>query len=289
MRTRLILSVVLVGLMSGGLLADAVKPVAEIAARPFPLSQVRLLDSPFKKAMEVNKAYLLKLDADRMLWPFHDRAGLPTKGKRYGGWERRDCVGQTSGHYLSACALMYASTGDEEMKKRVDYMVSELARVQAKHGDGYAGAMRTEVWKKTFSGTIEVHQWGLGGGYVPWYVLHKTYGGLRDAYRYTGNRTALEMEVKFAQWAEGILSKLTDGQIQKMLNTEFGNQGWLSNYDPIKWREFFTKYQDRIVFGTDNSGRKDEHYRNSTDISGWSYYLISSANFLLCFKHKGYG
>ncbi len=30
--------------------------------------------------------------------------------------------------------------------------------------------------------------------------------------------------------------------------------------DPVKWREFFTKYRDRIVFGTDNSGRKDEHY-----------------------------
>jgi len=200
----------------------AADPPSVVKARPFPLNRVSLLDSPFKKAMEVNKAYLLRLDADRMLWPFHDRAGLPTKGKRYGGWEQRDCVGQTSGHYLSACALMYASTGDKEIKKRVDYMVSELAGVQEKHGDGYAGAMRTEVWKKTFSGTIEVHQWGLGGGYVPWYVLHKTYAGLIDAYVHAGNKQALEVAVKFAAWAKKGTDNLDEKQFQKMLRCEFG-------------------------------------------------------------------
>src|SRR2546426_10843451 len=46
--------------------------------------------------------------------------------------------------------------------------------------------------------------------------------GLRDAYRFAGNRTALDLETKFAAWAEGILAKLNDAQIQKMLNTEFG-------------------------------------------------------------------
>src|SRR5262249_9205909 len=55
-----------------------------------------------------------------------------------------------------------------------------------------------------------------------WYVLHKTFAGLGDAYRYTGNRTALELEIKYAAWAEGILSKLDDARLQKMLNTEFG-------------------------------------------------------------------
>ena len=222
MRTKFVLSIVVVCLAGGGLSAEGVKPAGEIVARPFPLEDVRLLDGPFKKAMEINKAYLLKLDADRMLWPFHDRAGLPTKGERYGGWEQRDCVGQTSGHYLSACALMYAGTGDEEMKKRVDYMVSELARVQEKHGDGYAGSMRTEVWKKTFGGTIDVHQWGLGGGYVPWYVLHKTFAGLIDAYEYAGNKQALDVARKFATWAKKGTDNLDDEQFQKMLGCEWG-------------------------------------------------------------------
>jgi len=208
--------------MSTCLLAEAVEPAIDIEAKPFLLGDVRLLDSPFKKAMEVNKAYLLKLDADRMLWPFHDRAGMPTKGERYGGWERRDCVGQTSGHYLSACSLTYASTGDPELKKRVDYMVDQLAKVQEKHGDGYAGPMRTEVWKKTFGGTIEVHQWGLGGGYVPWYVVHKTFAGLIDAYEQAGNKKALEVAGKFAAWAKKGTDNLDEKKFQEMLRCEHG-------------------------------------------------------------------
>ncbi len=222
MRTKLMLAVVLVAVLSSCLLAAPVKPAIPIEAKPFALNQVRLLDSPFKKAMEINKAYLLELDADRMLWAFHERAGMPTKGERYGGWEKRDCVGQTSGHYLSACALMYASTGDEEIKKRVDYMVGELAKIQEKHGDGYAGSMRTEVWKKTFAGTIKVHQWGLNDGYVPWYVLHKTFAGLIDAYTHTGNKQALDVAGKFADWAVKGLAKLTDEQFQQMLRCECG-------------------------------------------------------------------
>src|SRR5204862_6875954 len=62
----------------------------------------------------------------------------------------------------------------------------------------------------------------LNGLWSPWYTLHKTFAGLRDAYRFTGNRTALEVETKFAAWAETILSKLDEAQTQKMLNTEFG-------------------------------------------------------------------
>ena len=201
---------------------SAAEPASVVKARPFRMDRVRLLESPFKKATEINRAYLLKLDADRFLWPYHDRAGLPTKGRRYGGWARKDCVGHTSGHYLSACALMYASTGDREMKRRVDYMVSELAKVQAKHGDGYAGPVRTEVWKTTFAGQIKVHKWGLGGGYVPWYVLHKTYAGLLDAYAHAGNKQALEVVRKLGDWAKKGTDNLTDEQFQRTLRCEYG-------------------------------------------------------------------
>jgi len=191
-------------------------------AESFPLNRVTLLDSPFKKAMEINRAYLLRLDADRFLWPFHERAGMEPKGKRYGGWEMRDVVGHTSGHYISACALTYAATGDKELKKRVDYMVSEIAKAQAKHGNGYAGSVRTEVWKEAFSDKFRVHKWGLAGGYVPWYVLHKTYAGLIDAYIHAGNKQALEVADKFAAWAKKGTDVLTDEQFQKSLSCEYG-------------------------------------------------------------------
>ena len=202
------------------LLADESPSV--IKAQSFPLQQVTLLDSPFKKAMEINRAYLLELEPDRLLWPFYDRAGLPTKGDRYGGWEKKDVVGSVAGHYLTACSLMYASTGDQEIKKRVDYVVSVMAQAQAKHKNGYVGPMRPEVWEKTFAGDIQVHKWGLGGGYVPWYVLHKTYAGLIDAYVYAGNKQALDVARKFADWAKKGTDGLTEEQFQKMLLCEYG-------------------------------------------------------------------
>jgi hypothetical protein len=182
----------LVGLVvCGGV--HAADTAVELVTQSFPLERVRLLDGPFKKAMEKNREVLLKFDVDRMLWPYHERAGMPTKGERYGGWAKKDCVGQISGHYLSALSLMYAASGQEEFKKRADYMVSELARIQKKYGNGYTGPVRPEVWDNTFDGSIEVHKWGLGTGYVPWYVMHKTFAGLIDAYQLTGNKQALSV------------------------------------------------------------------------------------------------
>jgi len=203
-------------------LLSAAEKASAARARPFALNRVTLLDSPFKTAMEVNRAYLLRLEPDRFLWPFHERAGMEPKGERYGGWERKDIVGQTGGHYLTACSLAFAATGDEELKNRVAYMVGEIAKAQAKHGNGYAGPVRPEVWTTTFAGQIKVHKWGLGGGYVPWYVLHKTYAGLLDAYRHTGNEQALDVARKFADWAKKGTDNLTDDQFQKMLLCEHG-------------------------------------------------------------------
>ena len=106
-------------------------PVA-LGARPFPLTAVRLLDGPFKDAQERNGRYLLSLEPDRMLHNFRVNAGLPPKAPVYGGWESVAtwadirAHGHTLGHYLTACALMYASTGRDEFKKRCDYIVRDL-------------------------------------------------------------------------------------------------------------------------------------------------------------------
>lgn len=93
-----------------------------LAAVPFPMTQVRLGDGPCKEAQEANRRYLHRLNADRLVHNFKVNAGLPSSAEPLGGWEKPDCElrGHFAGHYLSACALMYASTGDSALKQKGD-------------------------------------------------------------------------------------------------------------------------------------------------------------------------
>ncbi len=197
-----------------------------LQARPLDLSSVRLLGGPLKHAQDLDAKYLLELEPDRMLAYYRERAGLKPKAEPYGGWDGggRNLTGHIAGHYLSAVSLMWAATGDARFKERADAIVAGFKEVQDKHGDGYLSALEggRECWKAVAQGNIRSGGFDLNGLWAPWYVLHKTFAGLRDAYRYTGNRTALDIEIKFAAWAERILNELTDVQTQRMLNTEFG-------------------------------------------------------------------
>jgi uncharacterized protein len=208
-----------------------VKPAVAERARPLPIADVRLTGGPLKRAQDLDGQYLLALEPDRMMAFLRKSAGLEPKAQGYGGWDGpgRQLTGHIAGHYLSGVSLMWAATGDPRFKERADYLVRELEEVQNKQGDGYIGAQadRDGVdakvrFKELAAGTIRSGGFDLNGLWSPWYVLHKIYAGLRDAYRYTGNRTALDVEIKYAAWAEGILSKLDEAQIQRMLATEFG-------------------------------------------------------------------
>jgi DUF1680 family protein len=48
------------------------------------------------------------------------------------------------------------------------------------------------------------------------------FAGLRDAWLYAGDSTALEMFLDYCDWALAITSALSDAQMQTMLNTEHG-------------------------------------------------------------------
>jgi DUF1680 family protein len=195
-------------------------------ARPLPLRDVRLTGGPLKHAQDLDARYLLELEPDRMLAFYRRNAGLSPRAEPYGGWDGggRNLTGHIAGHYLSAVSLMWAATGDARFRQRADYLVDELETVQDTHGDGYLSAL--EGGRRAFGalarGEIRSASFDLNGEWSPWYTLHKTFAGLRDAYRYAGNRTALEVETRFAVWAEGILSGLDAAQIQRMLDTEFG-------------------------------------------------------------------
>lgn len=208
-------------------------------ARPLPLSAVRLTGGPLKHAQDLDADYLLELDPDRMLFYLRQSAGLDSKvSEGYGGWDGpgRNLTGHIAGHYLSAVSYLYAATGDPRFKQRADYMVQQLQEIQNKQGDGYIGALmgeeRVNGTNQLFSGKVLFQQiaqgdirsggFDLNGMWSPWYVEHKIFAGLRDAYRYTGNQTALGVETKFAGWVGSIVNNLTDAQDQRMLSTEFG-------------------------------------------------------------------
>lgn len=197
-----------------------------LRARPVPLTDVRVTGGPAKLAQDADAKYLLSLDPDRMLAFYRVRAGLAQKGQPYAGWDGggRNLTGHIAGHHLSAVSLMYAATGDERFKERANYIVRELKEVQDKNGDGYLSALENgrESFAALSRGEIRSAAFDLNGLWSPWYTLHKTYAGLRDAYRFTGDKTALVVETRFAAWAEGVLAPLTDAQVQKMLNTEHG-------------------------------------------------------------------
>jgi len=199
--------------------------IISFRALPFKLSDVKLLDGPFLKATQLDVKTLLNYEPDRLLSRFYSEAGLKPKAEQYMGWEKESLAGHSLGHYLSACSMMYQTTGDSRFLERVNYIISELKTLQDKDGKGYIGAF--PKGKKIFEdeiakGDIRSQGFDLNGIWSPIYTQHKIMAGLRDAYRLCGNQTALEVEKRFADWLDGITSPLNDEQVQKLLRCEYG-------------------------------------------------------------------
>jgi DUF1680 family protein len=201
-----------------------VGPDVPIRAYTFNLQDVTISDASFKTAMEADVRYLLAIEPDRLLADFREHAGLKAKGARYGGWESSGLAGHTLGHYMSACAMQYASSGDKRFLDKVNYMVKELDECQIHRKTGYLGAIPGEdtVWSQVAAGKIRSRGFDLNGGWSPWYTVHKIMAGLLDAYLYCDNKQALIIEKKMADWTGGIVNHLPDSLVQKMLLCEYG-------------------------------------------------------------------
>lgn len=190
----------------------------------FPLGDITLLDGPLKHARDLNVQVLLKYDCDRMLAPYRKEAGLQPRKPSYPNWDGLD--GHVGGHYLSALAIN-AATGNEECRKRMEYMISELQLVLD------ANNQRHEAWCHNYIGGVpnSAKMWtafskGDFGPYfgiwAPFYNIHKMYAGLRDAWLYCGNEQAKNLFLKFCDWAVDITRDLNDEQMEKMLGNEHG-------------------------------------------------------------------
>ncbi|MBL8266590.1 glycoside hydrolase family 127 protein [Steroidobacter sp.] len=211
----------------GSLMLIGVAANAAPAVKAFGLGDVELLDSPFKQAMERNAAYLLSLDADRLLHNTRKYAGLQPKGELYGGWESQGIAGHTLGHYLTALSQQYAATHDQRFKKRLDYIIGEMTEAQQAYGDGYVGALpelEIETLRGFKQGKVEIkdHFFFKNGAWVPWYTQHKVLAGLRDAWTLGESAQAKDVTLKLANFVADVTAGLSPQQQQIMLEVEHG-------------------------------------------------------------------
>jgi len=186
------------------------------AAVPFGLEDVKILDPHLLRMRNQTREYMLALDFDRLLHNFRVNAKLPSTAEPLynresptNGWR-----GHYVGHFLSASAQMYASTGDTRIRAKADAMVTELAKCQAALGDrGYLAAFPESGFDDLEAGRPAA---------VIWYALHKIMAGLLEVYEHWQNRQALEVLEKMAAWTDWRTGRIPEEQMQRTLQIEFG-------------------------------------------------------------------
>jgi DUF1680 family protein len=224
--------------------------------QPFPMKQVRLGEGHCKVAMEADRQYLHSLPPDRLLHTFRLNAGLPSSAQPLGGWEAPDCELRghyAGGHYLSAAALMYASTGDEDLKSKANTVVAELGKCQTALKSGYLSAFPVEFFDRLRD---RERVW------APFYTIHKIMAGNLDMYVHCGNEQALDITEKMARWADGYTQPLSYDHMQRILGTEFGGMGEvLCNLYAVTGKEEYLEVAQRFdkkVFLDPLAAHRDE-------------------------------
>lgn len=235
------------------------QPTSPSAARsvvqPFDLKFVRLRSGPVLDALEVNRRHLLAYEPDRLLHTFRITAGLPSSAEPLGGWEapNNELRGHFTGHYLSACALMAAHTGDDRMRACGNRMVTQLAKCQAALGNGYLSAFPEEMFDRLRAGKP---------AWAPFYTLHKIMAGLLDSYTLGDNAQALEVLNGMAVWTARWVQPLGDDHMARVLEREYGGMNELFyNLATVtgeeRWRELAHRFDRERIYGPLATGRDE--------------------------------
>jgi DUF1680 family protein len=224
---------------------------------PVSRQDVRLSKSIFLDRFRLNRSYVMSLTDENLLQNFTLEAALsgwvtynnqfgkpnPQEHRHY-GWESPTCAlrGHFLGHWLSGAAMIWASTGDEEVRLKVSRIIDVLERCQERNGGGWLGSFPEKYFRL------------LAEGKPPWaphYVTHKTFMGLIDVWSLMGNEKALELADRFADWFVAWSRDFGRGQMERILAVETG--GMLE-----VWADLYAATQDSKYLGLID---KYTHYR----------------------------
>lgn len=213
---------------------------------------VKLNPSIFKERMEINRKYMLALDESRLLANYYVEAGLNSNihfdslPKHYGGWEEPDfqVKGSFTGHYMSAAAFLYHFEGDKRIRAKGDYMVEQLAYCQSENENNWAGSI-----PPVYLDRIARNKWV----WAPQYVVHKTFMGLVDMYKYADNKLALEVADKWADWFLNWSNQFDEEKMAAIADWESGGQMevWADLFEITKNEKYKTlmeRYLRRNLF-----------------------------------------
>ena len=226
-----------------------------LLARPFELSQVRLRPGAALDAMNVNRRHLLAYDPDRLLHMFRLTAGLPSSAEPLGGWEapNNELRGHFTGHYLTACALSFAQADDKVLQERGDAIVAELAKCQAKFGNGYLSAFPEELFDR-----LRANQ----PAWAPFYTLHKIMAGMLDMHVLAGNAQARDVLQGMSTWTAQWVRSIDDALMNRILEREYGGMNEvLYNFAELtkedRWRELAQRFNRSRIFEPLAAGRDE--------------------------------
>ncbi|MDR3233254.1 MAG: glycoside hydrolase family 127 protein, partial [Planctomycetaceae bacterium] len=211
-----------------------VQPVHTPKISYFSLRDIQLLDgadkaSDLKHIQDMTHKYLLTLDPNRLCSWFRREAGLTPKAQPYPGWESDHgyiIPGHILGFYLSSMAMMYETTGDTEIIKRLEYTLQQLDECQNAGGDGYIGAVINgrQAYEEVLTGDYKITGGGFAGKSEPTYIMNKITLGLYDVAAKCNLPLAKKILVRFTDWfGENIVDKLDEPALQKLLTCEHGS------------------------------------------------------------------
>ena len=155
--------------------------------KPFDLRGIELGPSRFHDQFNAARDYFMALPSEDMLLGFRRRAGLPHPGIELGGWYSNEAshtpdhdeIGNPFGQWISALSRMYATTGDTNILKKVQFLITEWGKTI--EPDGYFFYSRD---------SSSYH-----------YVYDKFVCGLVDAIIYCGFGPAEDYLDKITRWA----------------------------------------------------------------------------------------